>query len=166
VVLYGCETWSLTLREEHSLRVCENRTLRWIFGLKRDEVTGGWRKLHNDELCNVYSLPRIISIIKWLRMRLVEHVARLREKMNTYRILVGKPEGERPLWRPRHWWVDNIVICMSVTIEGVWMVIEFTVLIRNITTINYSSLTISHTLQFTTACTKSSQYAVSSPDFW
>jgi hypothetical protein len=64
VVLYGCETWSLTLREEHKLRVFEKRVLR-IFGLKRDEVTGGWRKLHNEELHNLYSSPSIIRMIRW-----------------------------------------------------------------------------------------------------
>jgi hypothetical protein len=62
VVLYGCETWYLTLREEHSLRMFENRVLRRIFGQKRDEVTGGWRKLHNEELHNLYSSPTIIRI--------------------------------------------------------------------------------------------------------
>jgi hypothetical protein len=75
VVLYGCETWSLTLREEHGLRVFENRVLR-IFGPKRDEVTGGWRKLYNEELHNLYSSPSIIRMIKSRRMRLAGHVAR------------------------------------------------------------------------------------------
>jgi hypothetical protein len=69
VVLYGCETWSLTLREEHRLRAFENRVLRRIFGPKRDEVTGKWRKLHNEELHDLYSLPSIIGIIKSRRMR-------------------------------------------------------------------------------------------------
>jgi hypothetical protein len=75
VVLYGCETWSLTLREEHRLRVFENRVLRRIFGLKGDEVTGGWRKLHNEEFHDLYSLPSIIRIIKSRRMRWAGHVA-------------------------------------------------------------------------------------------
>jgi hypothetical protein len=70
VVLYGCETWSLTLREEHRLRVFENRVLRRIFGQKRDEVTGEWRKLNNEELCDLYSSPSIIRIIKSMRIRL------------------------------------------------------------------------------------------------
>jgi hypothetical protein len=68
VVLYGCETWSLTLREVHKLCVFENRMLKRIFGMKRDEVTGGWRKLHNEELHNLYSSPNIIRMIKSMRM--------------------------------------------------------------------------------------------------
>jgi hypothetical protein len=80
VVLYGCETRSLTLREEHGLRVFENRVLRRIFGPKRDEVTGGWRKLHNGELRDLYSSPSIIRIIKARRMRWAGHVARMGEK--------------------------------------------------------------------------------------
>jgi hypothetical protein len=77
VVLYGCETWSVTLREEHRLRVFENRVLRRILGLKRDEVTGEWRKLHNEELRDLYSSPSIIKIIKSRRMRWAGHVARM-----------------------------------------------------------------------------------------
>jgi hypothetical protein len=79
VVLYGCDTWSLTLREEHTLRVFENRVLRRIFGPKRDEVTGDWRKLHNEELHNLSSSPNIIRIIKSRRMRWAGHVARMRK---------------------------------------------------------------------------------------
>jgi hypothetical protein len=75
VVLYGCETWSLTLREEHKLRVFENRVLRRKFGSKRDEVTGGWRKLQNEELYNLYSSSRIIRMMKSRRMRWAGHVA-------------------------------------------------------------------------------------------
>jgi hypothetical protein len=101
VVLYGCETWSPTLREEHTLRVFENRVLRRISGPKRVEVTGGWRKQHNEELHNLYSSPNIIRIIKSMRMRWAGHVARMGEKKNVYRLLVGKPEGKRPLGRPR-----------------------------------------------------------------
>jgi hypothetical protein len=108
VVLYGCETWCPTLREEHRLRVFENRVLRRIFGLKRDEVTGEWRKLHNEELRDMYSSRSIIRMIKYRRMRWAGHVARMGEKWNTYRLLVGKPNGKRPLGRPRHEWVDNI----------------------------------------------------------
>jgi PAS domain-containing protein len=75
LVLYGCETWTLTLREEHGLRVYENRVLRRIFGLKRDEVTGGRRKLHNKELHDLYSSPNVIRMIELERMRWVGHVA-------------------------------------------------------------------------------------------
>jgi hypothetical protein len=77
VVLYGCETWFLILREEHKLRVFENRVLRRIFGPKRDEVTGGWRKLHNEELHNLYSSQNIIRMIKSRRMRWTGYVARM-----------------------------------------------------------------------------------------
>jgi hypothetical protein len=84
-----------TLREEHRLRVFENRVLRRIFGPKRDEVTGEWRKLHNEELHNLYFSPSIIRIMKSRRMRWAEHVERMGEKRNAYRLLVGKPEGKR-----------------------------------------------------------------------
>jgi hypothetical protein len=107
VVLYGCETWSLTLREEHRLRVFENRVLRKIFVPKRDQVIGGWRKLHNEELHNLYGSPSIIRMIKSRRMKWAGHVARM-GKRSAYRILVGKPEGKRPLGRPRRRWEDNI----------------------------------------------------------
>jgi hypothetical protein len=90
VGLYGCETWSLTLREEHRLRVLENRILRKIFGPKRDEVIGGWRKFYNEELHNSYCSPSIIKIIKSRRMRWAMHVARMGEKRNAYRIFGGK----------------------------------------------------------------------------
>jgi hypothetical protein len=108
VVLYGCETWSLTSREEHRLKVSENRVLRKIFGPKRDEVTGDWRKLHNGELHNLYSSPDIIRQIKSKRMRWAGHVARMGQGLNVYTVLVGKPEGKRPLGRPRHRWEDGI----------------------------------------------------------
>jgi hypothetical protein len=88
--------------------VFENRVLRRIFGPKRDEVTGEWRKLHNEELRDLYSAPSIIRIIKSRRMRWTGHVARMGEKRNVCRLLVGKPEGKRPLRRPRRRWVDNI----------------------------------------------------------
>jgi hypothetical protein len=101
VVLYGCETWSLTLREEHILRVFENWVLRRIFGQKRDKVTGEWRKLHNEELHDLYSSSSIIRIITSRRIRWAGHVARMGEKRNAYRLLVGNPEGKRPLGRPR-----------------------------------------------------------------
>jgi hypothetical protein len=86
----------------------ENRVLRGIFGPKRDGVTGGWRKLHNEELHNLYSSPSIIRIIKPRRMRWAGHVARMGAKRNVYRLLVGKPEGKRSLGRPRCRWIDNI----------------------------------------------------------
>jgi hypothetical protein len=108
VVLYGCETWFLILREEHRLRVFDNRVLRRIFGPKRDEMTGEWRKLHDEEFSDLYCSPSIIRIIKSRRMRRAGHVARIGEKRNAYRLLVGKLEGKRPLGRPRRRWVDNI----------------------------------------------------------
>jgi hypothetical protein len=88
--------------------VFENRVLRRIFGLKRDEVTGEWRKLHNEELRDLYSSPSIIRIIKSIKMRWVGYVARMGEKRDAYGLLVGKPEGRRPLGRPRRRWVDNV----------------------------------------------------------
>jgi len=106
--LYGCETWSLTLREERRLRMCENRVLRKVFGPKRDEVTGEWRKLHNEELNDLYSLPNIMRVVKSRRMRWAGHVARMGEDRDVHRVLVGKPEGKRPLGRPRRRWEDNI----------------------------------------------------------
>jgi hypothetical protein len=108
VVLYGCETWSLTSREERRLRVFENRVLRRIFGSKRDEVTGEWRKLHTEELSNLYFSPNILRVIKSRRIRWAGHVARVREGRDVYRVLVGKSEGRRPLGRPRHRWENNI----------------------------------------------------------
>jgi hypothetical protein len=89
--------------------VFENRVLRRIFGPKRDEVTGDWGKLHNEEFHNLYSSPNIIRMVKSKRMRRAGHVARMGEKRNAYRIL-GKPERRRPLGRPRRRWVDNIKI--------------------------------------------------------
>jgi hypothetical protein len=108
VVLYGCETWSQTLREEHRLRVFESRVLRGTFGPGRDEVTGEWRKLHNGELHILYSSPDIIKQIKSRRMRWAGHVARMGEGRNVYRVLMGRPEGKRPLGRPRRRWEDGI----------------------------------------------------------
>jgi hypothetical protein len=102
-VFYGCETWSLTLREENRLRVFENRVLWRIFGPKRDEATEEWRRLHNEELNDLYSLPNIIRVIKSRRMRWAVHVARMGER-GAYRILVGIPEGRRPPGRPRRRW--------------------------------------------------------------
>ncbi|KAJ4425878.1 hypothetical protein ANN_27504 [Periplaneta americana] len=108
VVLYACETWTLTLREEHRLRVFENKVLRKIFGAKRDEFTGEWRKLHNTELHELYSSPDIIRNIKSRRLRWAGHVARMGESRNAYRVLVVRLEGKRPLGRPRRRWEDNM----------------------------------------------------------
>ena len=108
VVLYGCETWSLTLREERKQGVFENMVLRRIFGPSREEVTGEWRRLHHEELSDLYSSPIIVRVIKLRRMRWARHVAHTGEERGLYRILVGKPEGKRPLGRPRCRWVDNI----------------------------------------------------------
>jgi hypothetical protein len=95
------------LGEEHRLRVFENRVLRRIFGPKREE-DGLWRKLHNDDLHSLYSSPNIVRVIQSRRMRWVGHVARMGEGRGVYRILVGGPEGKRPLGRPRRRWEDNI----------------------------------------------------------
>ena len=109
VVLYGCETLSLTLREEHRLRVFENRMLRKIFGPKRDGATGEWRKLHNEELNSLYSSPNIVRVIKSRKMRWARHVARMEEGRGVHKVLVGKPEGKRRIilrWIFREWeWV-------------------------------------------------------------
>jgi hypothetical protein len=90
------------MREEHRLRVFENRVLRNIFGPKRDEVTGVWKKLHNEELNDRYSSPNIIRMIKSRRMRWAGRVARVGDKRGAYRVLVDRHEGKRPLGRPRH----------------------------------------------------------------
>jgi hypothetical protein len=111
VVRYGCETWSLTLGEEPRSRVFEDRVLRRIFGPKRDEVTGEWRKLHNEELRDLCSSASIIRMIKSRRMRCSTNG----EKRNAYRLLVGNPEGKRPLGRPRRRWMDNIMMDLGET---------------------------------------------------
>jgi hypothetical protein len=108
VVFYGCETWSPTLREEHRIRVFDNRELRRIFGPRRDEVTREWRKLHNEEVNNLYSSPNIVRVIKSRRMRWAGHVAHIGEKSGVYRVLVAKPERKRPFGRPMRSWEDNI----------------------------------------------------------
>ena len=108
VVLYGCETWSVKLREERRLRVFENRVLRRIFGHQRDEVTGEWIKLNNEELNDAYCLPNAVRVIKSRRKRWAGHVARMGERRGVYRVLVGKLEGKRPLRRPRHRWENSI----------------------------------------------------------
>jgi len=97
VVLYGCETWSLTLREERRLRVFENTVLRRVFGSKMEEVTGEWRKLHNEELIDLYSLPNIVRVVKSRRMKWVGHVAHMSEGREVHRVLVGNLR-ERDHW--------------------------------------------------------------------
>jgi hypothetical protein len=98
VVLYGCETWSVTLGEEHRLKVFENRVLRRIFGPKRDEVTGEWRKLHNGQLHNLYLPPDIIRRIKSRRMRWAGHVAHMGEEKSVKRF-GGKPRRKETTWK-------------------------------------------------------------------
>jgi hypothetical protein len=124
VMLHGCETWSLTLGEEHRLRVFESRVLR-IFGPKREEDES-WRKLHNDELLDLYSLLNIVRVIKSGRMRWARHVAHMGEGSSAYRVLVGRPEGKRPLGRPRRRREDNIKTDLEETgIDGanwIWLV--------------------------------------------
>ena len=112
VVLYGCKTWSLTLRAERRLRVFSKRVLRRIFGPKRDAVAREWRKLrvYNEELHDLYSLPSFFREIKPRRMGWAGHVARMEERRGVYRVLVGKPEGNRQLGRPKLRWEDNIKI--------------------------------------------------------
>ena len=96
------------LREKRRLGVFETWVLRRIFGTKRDKVRGEWRKLHNEQINDLYCSPNIVRVIKSRRMRWVVHVARMGEGRRIYRVLVGKPEGKRPLERPRHRWEDNI----------------------------------------------------------
>jgi len=116
--VYGCETWSLTLREERRLRVFENRVLMRIFGPKRDEVTGECRKLHTEELNDLYFSPNIVRVIKWRRMRWAGHVACMGERRGVYRVLVRKPEGKRPFGRPRRGWEDDFK--MNLQEVGCW----------------------------------------------
>ena len=118
VVFYGCETWSLTLREECRLRVFDNRVLRRIFGPKRDEVTGEWLKLHNEELDDLYSSPNIVWVIKSRRRRWAWHVAHTGEGRGLYRVLVGKPEGKSLIGIPRHRQEDYIK--MDLQEVGAW----------------------------------------------
>jgi hypothetical protein len=118
VVLYECETWSLILREEHRLRLFDNRVLRRIFGPEREE-DGSSRELHNDEPHNLYSSSNVVRVIKSRRMRWAGHVARMGEERGVYRVLVGRPEGKRPLRRPRRKWEDNIKMDLrGIGIDG------------------------------------------------
>ena len=105
-VLYVCVTWSLTLRDKRRLRMFENRVLRRVFGPKRDKVTGEWRKLYNERLSDLYSLANNVRVVKSRRMRWAGHVARMGEGRGVHRVLVGKPEGKRPLGRHGRIWDD------------------------------------------------------------
>jgi hypothetical protein len=118
--LYGCETWFLILREKHRLRVFENRVLRGIFGPKRDEVTGELRRLHNEELYDLYSPADIIRLVKSRSLRLTGHVARMGEGRGAYRVLVGRPVGRRPLVRhSRRWEARTELIWLRIGTGGV-----------------------------------------------
>jgi hypothetical protein len=118
IVLYGCETWSLTFREEHRLRVFEERVLK-IFGPKREEDRS-WRKVHNDEFHSLYSLSNIVRVIKSRRMGWAGHVACMEEGRGVYRVLDGRPKGKRPLGKSRCRWEDNIKMDLrEIGIDGV-----------------------------------------------
>ena len=116
-VVFGCETWSLTLREERGLRVFENRVLKRIFGPKRDEVTGEWRKLHNEELNDLYSSPNTVWVIKSRRMRWVWHVASIGEGKGVYRVVVGNLRGRDHLEDPG---IDGRIILRWKWDVGAW----------------------------------------------
>jgi hypothetical protein len=100
--------------------VLANRVLRGIFGPKRDEVRGEWRKLHNEELNDLYSVRNIFRVTKSRRMKWVEHLAGMWEGRSLYRVLVGKPEGKRPFGRPCHRWEDNIKLDLQEVRCGAW----------------------------------------------
>ena len=121
---YGCETWSLTVRDERRLRAFENRVLRRIFGRKWEEVRGEWRKLHNEELHGLYSSPNIVRVIKSRRMRWAEHLSRMGERRGVYRVLVGKLEGKRPFGRPWRRWEYNIKLDFQEVVCGIMDWIE------------------------------------------
>jgi hypothetical protein len=106
-VLYGCETWPLTLKKEFRLRVLEKRIPRKIFGTKRDE-NGEWTKLRDEELHSLYRSPNIVRVIKSRRLRWTGHVARMEEGRSAFKILIGKPTGKRRLGKPRRRWEDSI----------------------------------------------------------
>jgi len=110
------------LREERRLKVFQNRVLRRVFGPKRHEVTVEWRKLHNEELRDLYSLPNIVRVVKSRRMRWAGHVARMVQERGVHKVLVGKPEGKRQLGNPRRRWEDNIKMDLrEVGGGGDWM---------------------------------------------
>jgi len=108
VILYGCESWSTTLAVEHTLRVFENKVLRKVYGPKRDEMTGEWRRLHNKELHGLYDSPDIVKIIKSETTKVGRPCCSDGEKRRLYSILVGRPDGKRPLGRPGRRFEDNI----------------------------------------------------------
>ena len=120
VILYGCETWSLILREERRPRVFESKVLRRKFGPKRDEETGEWRKRHNVELYDLYPSSNLVQVIKSRKMRWVGHVVCKGERKGLYRVLVGKPEGKRPLGRPRRKSEGNIKMDLQEVGWGLW----------------------------------------------
>ena len=119
-VVYGCTSWSLTLREERRLRVCENRVLRGIFGAKRDEVTEEWRKLHNEELNDLYCSPNIVRVIKIEKNEMGKECSTYGERRGVCGGLVGKPEGRRPIVRSR---LDGRIILRWISSQwgaGIW----------------------------------------------
>jgi hypothetical protein len=118
VVLFGSETWPLTLREDRRLRVFENRVLMRMFGPKRDDVTGDWRKLHNEEVNDQYCSPNIVRVIKSRRVGWAGHVARMGNRRGLYNVLVWKPEGKRPPGSPRRTREENIM--MGLQEMGCW----------------------------------------------
>jgi hypothetical protein len=107
--LYRYETWSLKLGQGHRLKIFKNRKLRRIFGPKREEVAGEWGRLHNEELCKLYTSLNLLRVIKSRKVRWMGNVARMGAMRNIYNILVGKLEGKRPLGKSKHRWEDNIV---------------------------------------------------------
>jgi hypothetical protein len=107
VVLYECETWYLMLTEEHRLRVFDNREKRNVCRRTRDEVTGEWRRLHNEKLNELYSSPNIIRVMKSRITRWTGHISRIGERKWAYRVLAGGSEGRRPLGKQRRRWEDN-----------------------------------------------------------
>jgi len=111
------------LKKEHRLRVFENRVLRRIFGPKRGKITREWRKVHNEEINDLYSSPNIVWVIKWRRIRWVGHVARMGRREAYTGFWWGKPEGKRPLGRPRHRWEDNFKMDLQEVGRGgmVWI---------------------------------------------
>jgi hypothetical protein len=109
------------LREERRLRSFENTVLRRVFEPKRDDSTGEWRNLHNDELNDLYSLPNIVWVVKSRRMRWAGHVARMGEEKGVHRVLVGNPEGKKPLGRSRRRWEDKRDLQVVEGGRGDWM---------------------------------------------